>query len=66
MISNTCYELINTSCDLLSYWKRYLDSPHQPVLEYVCPRFEYSENLKDFYRYVAWAEDYDQLDELYC
>jgi len=65
MISNTCYELINTSCDLLSYWKRYLGTTDSPVLEYVCPRFEYAENLKDYYRYVAWAEDYNQSEENY-
>jgi len=65
MISNTCYELINTSCDLLSYWKRYLSTTDSPVLEYVCPRFEYAENLKDYYRYVAWAEDYNQSEENY-
>ena len=65
MISNTCYEIINTSCDLLSYWKRYLGTTDSPVLEYVCPRFEYAENLKDYYRYVAWAEDYNQTEENY-
>ena len=65
MISNTCYELINTSCGLLSYWKRYLGTTDSPVLEYVCPRFEYAENLKNYYRYVAWAEDYNQTEENY-
>ena len=65
MISNTCYDLINLSCDLINYWKGWLERDSSPILESVCPRFEYSENLKDYYRYIAWAEDYDQLDEAY-
>jgi len=62
MITNTCYELINTSCDLLGYWKPRLGIQ---TIGPICPRYEYAENLKDFYRYVAWAEDYDQTDENY-
>jgi len=31
----------------------------------VCPRYELSENLKDYYRYIAWAEDYNQSEENY-
>ena len=62
MISNTCYELINTSCDLIDYWESRL---HLHFKANICPRFEYAENLKDYYRYVAWAEDYNQSEENY-
>ena len=63
MISNTCYEVINTAADLIEYWQPRLTS--EPLLRYVDPIYEYKENIKDFYRYVAWAEDYDQQDENY-
>ena len=64
MISNTCYELINTSTDLINYWKPRLHKAE--LLQYVDPIHEYKENIKDLYRYIAWAEDYDQSDELYA
>ena len=63
MISNTCYELINTANGLINYWMPRQGRPD--LLKYVCPRYELSENLKDYYRYVAWAEDYDQSEENY-
>ena len=63
MISNTCYELINTSTGLINYWKPRLQKAE--LLQYVDPIYEYKENIKDLYRYVAWAEDYDQSEEYY-
>ena len=36
MISNTCYELINTAHDLIKYWKRILANP-ELVLSTVDP-----------------------------
>ena len=62
MISNTCYELINTACDLIGYWQPRLE---RGMIGVICPRYELSENLKDYYRYVAWAEDYNQSEENY-
>ncbi len=63
MISNTCYELINTSTDLINYWNRVLHN--KALLQYVDPIYEYYENHRDLYRYIAWAEDYDQSEENY-
>ena len=64
MISNTCYELINTAHDLIKYWKRILANP-EVVLSTVDPWREYRENHVDYYRYLAWAESYDQSEENY-
>ena len=64
MISNTCYELINTSHDLIMYWKRILANPEE-VLSTVDPWRVYRENQVDYYRYLAWAEDYNQSEENY-
>ncbi len=63
MISNTCYELINTSTDLINYWSRVLHN--KALLQYVDPLHEYKENHLDLYRYIAWAEDYNQSEENY-
>jgi hypothetical protein len=63
MISNTCYELINTSTDLINYWQPRLTN--KVLLQYVDPVHEYKENHLDLYRYIAWAEDYNQSEENY-
>ena len=63
MISNTCYELINTATDLINYWHKRL--MRDDLLQYVDPIYEYKANIKDLYRYIAWAEDYDQSEENY-
>ena len=63
MISNTCYELINTSTDLINYWSKRLTN--ETLLQYVDPIHEYKSNLIDLYRYIAWAENYNQSEENY-
>ena len=63
MISNTCYELINTATDLINYWQPRLNN--RALLQYVDPIYEYYENHRDLYRYIAWAEDYNQSEENY-
>ena len=63
MISNTCYELINTSTDLMNDWSKRLTN--KALLQYVDPLYEYKENHLDLYRYIAWAEDYNQSEENY-
>jgi hypothetical protein len=63
MISNTCYELINTSTDLINYWSKRLTN--ETLLQYVDPIHEYKSNLIDLYRYIAWSEDYNQSEENY-
>jgi hypothetical protein len=55
MTSNVTYECINTANDCLRYWKRLITSG-DVILQYVDPLYEYSENRKDYYRYLAWAE----------
>ena len=35
------------------------------LLQYVDPIYEYKANIKDLYRYIAWAEDYNQSEENY-
>lgn len=63
MISNTCYELINNSTQLIKTWTRNLNN--KSLYQYVDPVYEYKANHIDLYRYIAWAEDYDQSDENY-
>ena len=63
MISNTCYDLINISTDLINYWTRVLHN--KALLQYVDPIYEYKSNHIDLYRYIAWAEDYDQSEEYF-
>jgi hypothetical protein len=64
MISNTCYELINTATELINFWTKRLYG-EGVLLQYVDPIYEYKENHIDLYRYIAWAEDYDQSEENY-
>ena len=64
MISNTCYELINTATDLINFWTKRLTGEGS-LLQYVDPIYEYKTNHIDLYRYIAWAEDYDQSEEYY-
>lgn len=63
MISNTTYEVINTAHDCLGYWKPRLTNPEH--LKTVDPIYEYTENLKDYYRYLAWAEEHITVGDDY-
>ena len=64
MISNTCYELINTATELINFWHKRLNGDGV-LLQYVDPIYEFKMNHIDLYRYISWAEDYDQSEENY-
>ena len=62
MISNTAYEVANTAVDLINYWRPRLSGS---LLKTVDPVYEYTENLKDYYRYLAWIDETITPDEDY-
>lgn len=55
MITNTTYDCINTAYDCNRYWKR-LIKEDEVIIKYD-PIYEYTETLKDYYIYLAWAND---------
>lgn len=54
MISNTAYDCINIANDSILYWKRLIKK--DVVLTTIDPIYEYTANLKDLYRYIAWVD----------
>ena len=63
MISNTTYEVINSTVDCLAFWKPRLNNPEN--LKTVDPIYEYCENLKNYYSYLAWADERTTYSEDY-
>ena len=62
-VYNVTYDCINSSHDLIGYWKPRLHNPDN--LQTVDPVFEYKENLRDYYRYLAWAEEHITVGDDY-